>query len=415
MKYLYLTIFFLIVLSSVLIFYKQSSIPQGLNHDENELARVAFNLENRPYTPFTPVADGHPTPYFYILLLSFKTFGINKFALRLPSRIFGIISILFFYLISVRLFETDKLRKLTGYFIPILLTFMLLTSRWYLHFIRFSFEMPYLLMCELISLYFAFIYIKKKNVSLLIISSILAGLAFNSYQPGRIFFLIPLAVLIVNKVNWKHIFNFLIIFIICILPMSIYLLQHPANDIRINEQLFLKNSQLSLPKKVDYLTANIASTSLMFFTKGDVNGVHNYTGKPAINPVLGLLCLVGLIISLIQIRKKYNLIFVLYFCVAIFPTILTYPWENPNMLRTYTVLPSLIYFAAQTILLYIQFFTKRFKNHGVLSLCFILLLIGCSSFYEMRTYFVYQPLVFKQSFAKPDYLNIIRQSALKVK
>lgn len=403
-------ILLLLIISSITIFYKYDKIPKGLAHDENELARVAFSLENRPFTPFTTIADGHGTPYFYTLLTSFKIFGVNQLALRLPSKIYGILIVILFYLILNKALE--KITK-NPLLIAFFLSLILLSSRWFIHFVRISLEMPFLLFLELTSFYFAILYLDKKKLILLISSGICAGLAFNSYQPGRIFFLIPLTVLILNKIQWKNIVLFLTAFIVIISPMSFYLFTHPGNDIRIDQQLFLKNSELSLIKKAEFLGRNITSTSLMFFTKGDLNGHHNYPGKPALNPVLSLFFLMGFIITIINCKNIYNMIFLSYFFIALIPTILTYPWENPNMLRTYTVLPAIIYFVGQTIM----FLLLRFKKYKLLNflIALLLLFLSISSFYEMRTYFKYQPLVFKQAFDKPDYLKIIRKDTLKQK
>ncbi len=394
----------LILFATILMFFKFDQIPKGLAHDENELARVAFSLENKPYTAFTPVADGHGTPYFYTLLGSFKIFGINQFALRLPSKIFGIISILLLYFILREVFKKDIL--------AFAFSLLLLTSRWYLHFSRVSFEMPFLLFLELVSAYSAVLFLKTRRYVYLILSGVAAGIAYNSYQPGRIFFLVPLAIFFLTKIPLKRIvLYFLVPFLLCILPMSFYLVQHPANDIRINEQFFLKNTSLSLQEKVQFLGSNIAQTALMFVSVGDMNGQHNYPGKPALNPIFFVFFIIGFIKVCLDFREPFNSFFLLYFFIALLPTILTYPWENPNMLRTYTALPSIIYFTGQGILLAYNVLRAKIKSERLI-IIILAFLVGCSLFYELRTYFLFHSLVFKQAFDIPDYLSIIRQNAL---
>lgn len=416
-----LPVIFLLVVSSFLVFYKYSEIPKGLTHDENELARVAFSLENKPYTPFTTVADGHGTPYFYVLLLSFKTFGVNQFALRFPNRIFSVLNVLLFFLIVLTIYKTNIGKKsplaISYYLLAIGLSLLLLTSRWFLHFSRVSFEMPFLLFTELVSLYFVLVFLTK-NVTrytlhvILILSAIFSGLAFNSYQPGRIFFILPLALLIFKRSSWKKILLFIGAFIIVIIPMSFYLLSHPGNDIRIDQQFFLKNSSLSLEKKAEFLSQNISSTLFMFFTQGDMNGTHNYTGKPALNPILAGFSLIGIFLALKNFRNHYSLMFIIYFLISVVPTILTYPWENPNMLRTYTALPSIVYFCGLTLIAITDLLKKlKFKKLSYLLLITCYLLLFTSVIYELRTYFYYQPLVFKEAFDKPDHLYLIRKNA----
>ncbi|EKE14076.1 MAG: hypothetical protein ACD_12C00683G0001 [uncultured bacterium] len=80
---------------------------------------------------------------------------------------------------------------------------------------------------------------------------------------------------------------------------------------------------------------------------------------------------------------------------------MTYPWENPNMLRTYTVLPSVIYFIGNAIIILLTIVHKLVKNRGIskyliLNTFYLILLVSCV--YELRTYFKYQSVVFNQSF-----------------
>src|SRR3989338_6050181 len=95
----FLPIVLLTIISAFLIFYRFPAIPKYLAYDEVEFTKLALSLDNKPYAPYSQLATGHSTLYFYILLASLKTFGINVFALRFPAAIFGILSVMMFYLI----------------------------------------------------------------------------------------------------------------------------------------------------------------------------------------------------------------------------------------------------------------------------------------------------------------------------
>ena len=171
------------------------------------------------------------------------------------------------------------------------------------------------------------------------------------------------------------------------------------------------NHEVPINEKINGLWSNISSTTLMFFTKGDMNGRHNYPGKPALNPILGILFIIGLIKAMKQWNNNNNKLFIIYFFLSILPALMTYPWENPNMLRTYTCLPSVIFFTGQGIIVLFLFFSHKFKKYTQI-ICFVIIGIICiSSVYEMHTYFIYQPLAFKHSFDQPDYLPIIHKDA----
>jgi len=436
----------LVILSSFLIFYQFTFIPKYLTFDEIEFTKLALSLSGKPYTPYSALATGHSTLYFYTLLFSLKTFGINVFALRLPAAIFGIFSVILFYFVSRLSFRSrlSRERNLEVDFsvasllrndkwFAFLLGFIFLTSRWFLNFSRFAFEPTFLLFLELTSIYFllrsSIILNEVKDLSrmrdnsnklrdssaspqndsfFLILSGLFAGLAFNSYTPGRIFFLLPLFLLTLKTLRTLKLYKlvyFIIPFLIIIAPLTLYL--STTKETRVDQQFFLKNSKMTANEKISGLWYNISSNTLMFFTKGDINGRHNYPGKPALNPVLGILFVAGLIVSIKNIKNFYNQFFLSYFFLSLFPALMTYPWENPNMLRTFTVIPSVVYFVGQGIIVIARSETTKQSlkllrlPRSLWSLAMtvvIVFLILLSSLYELRTYFKYQAKVFQDSF-----------------
>ena len=425
-------IIILALISAFLIFYRFTDIPKYLSFDEVEFTKLALSLDNKPYIPYSQLATGHSTLYFYILLCSLKTFGINTFALRFPAAIFGILSVIIFYFIMQNIYQKNKILN-TKYLI--LNTLILLSSRWFLNFARFSFEATFLLFLELTSIYFLLKFdevLKVKTVFLrqspgapvgvwrskktlsnfyIIVSGIFSGLAFLSYTPGRIFFLLPMGFLILDLYRWgmprlynakmiiKNLLLFLIPLLIITTPLTNYLINN--KDTRIDQQFFLKNNEMPIQEKLNGFWYNVSSTALMFNIKGDVNGRHNYPNKPALNPILGILFIIGLVVSIKNFKNLYNKIFLFYFLISLFPALITYPWENPNMLRTYTVLPSAVYFIGTAIYHLSSIVQRWLLNKGIpryLILNTLYLILIFSSFYELRTYFKYQSIVFNQSF-----------------
>ena len=64
-----------------------------------------------------------------------------------------------------------------------------------------------------------------------------------------------------------------------------------------------------------------------------------------------------------QWNNNNNKLFLLYFLLSIFPALMTYPWENPNMLRTYTSLPAIVYFVGLAILFFINLINNESIMH----------------------------------------------------
>ncbi len=80
------------------------------------------------------------------------------------------------------------------------------------------------------------------------------------------------------------------------------------------------------------------------------------------------------------------------------PTLLTYPHENPNMLRTITVLPSLVYFIGISVREMSRRFASRVPVIGLILVAVILL----SNASDLRTYFIFQKQIFPQAFEVTD-------------
>lgn len=426
-----ITALVLALLSAFVIFYRFTNIPKTLTFDEIEFAKLALSLTKQPYIPYSSLATGHATLYFYILLFSLKLFGITSFGLRLPAALFGVTTVvLSFFVLRKVVQKMDIPHSLFSHiFLPLVGTFIFATTRWYFNFARFGFEATFVLFLELASLLFFLIYSDHRQKKWLVFSGVFAGLAYNSYQPGRIFFIIPLTMLFFFILERKQhrldfsfftkytlitFFSFLVPFVILITPLSLYLSQH--KDVRLNQLMYPVNTEMSIGEKVQFFERNVVSTTLMFSVKGDVNGRHNYPNKAALNPLMSLFFISGFIIAFWNIRNKMNQLFLLYFFVAIVPTLLTYPWENPNMLRTITCIPSIIYFSTYALAKGYLFLERKFRVHHKILVIGIFMYICISALYDIRTYFVFQAPVFNEAFeAKMPLSYYIQYPDAKIK
>ena len=383
--------FLLLLISSILIFFKFNLVPQNISFDEIAFTKLALSLDNSKYIPYSNLATGHSTLYFYIILVSFKIFGVTNFALRFPSAIFGILSILVFFVLL-----KNVLKEGINPYFSFLGAFILTTSRWFINFSRFSFEATFLLLMELLSLLLILFFIKKENNLFLFLSAVFAGLSFLSYTPGRIFFLLPAFLLLIKKTKIKYYFFYFITFIIVSSPLTIYFVKH--SDIRFQEISILSQKN-SIYSKIKMFSENAQKTALMFNFKGDLNGRHNFPGKPSFNPILGTFFVIGLIITTKELFKFPNNLFLFYFILGLVPTFFTLPPDNPNMLRLFTTLPSSIYFVIYGIK---NILTVNHKKY--LPYIFVGLII-MSSILELRTYFKYQSRVFRNSFEVKCQIN----------
>src|SRR3989338_1211490 len=395
----------LVFLSIITIFFQFNKIPVNIDRDEIAFVRLARSLNNKSYRIYTPQETGHSTLYFYLLLTSFKLFGLNLWALRIPAAIFGVLNGLFIYLIFDLVFR-EKIKfkfRMLIFLMPVgfILALIFITLRWQFNFARFAYEATFLLFLELGSIYCLIRALKKQNILFVLICGIFAGLAFNSYTPGRIFFLLPLIILFIDKKTRILIFYYALACLPFIIPLVIALIHNP--EPRVVDELILLDRNLDFIGKSVILLQNITKNIFMIFVIGDMNGRHNYPGKPALNPILSLFLIAGYLFSLKEKKNIYWKMFSIYFLLSLIPTLFTLPKGNPNMLRTYTLIPSIIYFiwiALNKISSSMSFWQVELKTRRVQNLiviCFFLLL-SVSSFYELRTYFKFQKEVTKYSF-----------------
>ncbi|OGK20855.1 hypothetical protein A2866_04990 [Candidatus Roizmanbacteria bacterium RIFCSPHIGHO2_01_FULL_39_8] len=411
MRKIFIELFLLLILSSLIIFFQFNEIPKKLSWDEVEFSRLALSLENKPYLPYSRLATGHSTLYFYAILASFQIFGVTNFALRFPAALFGIMNVLIFYTITKRVFSQVNYFKKAFFFkkipiigesvssfIPFSLSLIFISSRWYFNFARFSFEATFLLFLELMAILFLIVWFKKQRLLYLIFVSFFSGLAFLSYTPGRIFFLVPLVFIILysyRNLLLKNVFVFFLLFLVTASPLVFYLSTN--KDTRIEEQLFLVDKKLNVQNKIDYFVVNSIKISGMFNLYGDLNGRHNYPGKPILNPIIGAFFLLGILVAFLNVRKSFNQLFLLYFIVSITPALFTYPAENPNSLRTFTAIIPTVFFVGNGVAYLLQLEAKsKILFIGLTS--FLITFFALAMVYDLRTYFLYQKEVFKKAF-----------------
>jgi len=368
----------LVLIAAVVIFWQFPQIPQKLTFDELEFSRLALNLQKHP-TVFSPEATGHATPYFFLILASFKIFGVNSFALRLPAALFAMGCTWLTYALFIKFFQKKEVAFLGG------VTFI--TLHWFFNFGRFAFEGSYLLFWELLALYSIRLFLDERKGWYFNLGLFATVLTFYSYLPGRIFFVLPTVMLFMDAVkrkNYRSFAEFTSSFVFWILPL---LLTTFKGEERINSLSFL-SADLPFVTKIGMFVENVWKNIYMLFGAGDLNGRHNYPGKSALNPLLVSLLLLGLL----NIRKNKNsTLMFLFWILAMIPSLFTYPSENPHFLRTLSTTAPIVFFITNGIqLLWKQ--KLNFVKGG------LVLLLTLSMFYELRTYYHYQVPVFRKAF-----------------
>ncbi len=317
-KYLPLIIIVLIlVLATFLRLYQLDVAPPGVWYDEayNGLDAIKA-FENNAYKIFYPENYGREGLYINALAVSFKLFGVNSFALRFPSALFGILTVLGFYFLLIKL----KLTKTT----TMLGVFILTTSFYHLNFSRIAFRaimVPFLLTWSFYFFFKGFYLVKEHTANKVgLLKKVFSNALFNFFMAGAltgiglhtyiayrvvplIFVIILFIFLLIYKKfltnYWKAILIFLIGAVITAGPILFYFQQNPTAFTGRTDAVSIFNSpDMTVSAAfIKSLTLHLQS----FFFIGDGNQRHNHNSLPILPSVWALFFAIGFFISLKEI------------------------------------------------------------------------------------------------------------------
>src|SRR3989338_5274337 len=135
--------FFLILIltvAAILRFYQLGANTPSLDWDEVAHGYNAYSIlktarDEYGYKfplSFRSFDDYKPPIYTYLVVPSVAIFGLNDFAVRFPSALLGVLTVIFTYLMVLKLFKNKNIALLSSLFLAI--------SPWHLQFSRVAFE-----------------------------------------------------------------------------------------------------------------------------------------------------------------------------------------------------------------------------------------------------------------------------------
>ncbi|MBI3576798.1 hypothetical protein HY086_02030 [Candidatus Gottesmanbacteria bacterium] len=218
---------FVITIAAVLRLWQLGQVPPSLDWDEAALGYNAYSVlktgRDEYGTAFPLVLrsydDYKPPLYMYLTIPSVGLFGLEPWAVRLPSAVLGILAVIGTYFLVVQLLKSqitmtnDQQGKkiFIGYWIleignsksiALLSAMLLALSPWHIQFSRIAFEANSGLT---LNIWAAFAFLKGLHSrAWLCLSAFLFGLGLYAYHSERIF--VPLLVLILATVFRKELF-----------------------------------------------------------------------------------------------------------------------------------------------------------------------------------------------------------------
>lgn len=382
----------ILALAAFFRFYDLTAVPPGLYPDVaingNDALQAlktgdpvkfltSFGTTGQGFKWFYPENNGREGLFINLIALSFWLFGVSVWAIKIVPAFFGLLTVLGIYFLTKQLFSYLNARHAET--VALLASFFISVSFWHVNFSRLGFRaimVPFFLVW---SFYFLF-----KGLALAKIHSswtfacfplagLFFGLGFHTYIAFRVAPLILLIPIIFSLIGYwpklKHFWQskisfwhfvkesyfhdiwwlwdiFFLAIILAALPMAVYFFQHPGDFMGRTGQVSIFVSD----NPVKTLLTGAAQSLGMFNVRGDCNWRHNYACQPELFWPIGVLFLIGFILSLIKIFRpssykanhtaalEVHWTLLIWFGVMLLPEIMTNE-GLPHSLRSIGAIP----------------------------------------------------------------------------
>ncbi|MDP3974458.1 MAG: glycosyltransferase family 39 protein [bacterium] len=383
-------IFIILTLGFILRFYHLTTVPAGFFCDEATIGYNAYKImttgrdESGVLLPiFFKSLVFAPPITIYSTIPFVALFGMNEFAVRFQAVLFGIITILFIYLIGKEIISKNC--GLWSAFIAAILP-------WLIHYNRVGFDYSSYIAALSGSIFFL---IKAtSNKRFIILFFIFLGLTFYSYQPAKLFvpFLLLIGIVIYGKrllLYPKYVFIGCVLFFLISLPMFLHILSGEG-FIRLN-QISIFSVNLTIKEKINKFASNYfyQFSPTFLLSKGDANNNRSLSG--GLIPILPI-TFPFLIFGLIELLKKikHNYSQLLLFLVITYPVAGAITMDGPFSGRSFIGAFLIALITGIGISSLIKIFSKK-TDRIIVSLVFIVFFIVNLLFF-IRFYFIEYPL-----------------------
>lgn len=362
-KYLLILI---ITIAAILRFYKLGDVPYSLYWDEASLGYNAYSILKTardehgkflPITNFAAFGDYKPPGYIYAAVPSVALFGTSEFAVRFPSALFGVLTVILAYFLAKKLFEFEVVALLTSLLLAI--------SPWHLQLSRGAFEGNMALFFSTLGIYF-FIKFARDNPLFTYASAASFLLALYTFTGQRLFVPPILLVLFIQFrkeifTNIKHLVIAGVAASFLFWPLFVFATQTIEGRLRFNEVSIFKDLEPidrsnRYRERDDYqpISAIIHNRRFLYareylihyfdafnpsflFTKGDVNPRFSTQEVGQLYLVEFAAILAG-IYFLFKTKQKYTFLILAWLLVS--PLGPATARETPHALRMIHILPT---------------------------------------------------------------------------
>lgn len=329
-------ILLLLLLALGLRVWQLDAVPPGLHYDEafnGTQAREVLRGIQRPI--FFIENYGEEPLHLYAEALLFALVGERAWAIRLTSAFMGVLLVAALYACARVFFPAARAA-------PLVAAFMGATLYWAINFSRIGIEtnsLPFLLTLSAAALGKAY---RSATRASMIGAGLLLGGTLYTYLASRLW---PVAVflwfiylglfhrraIVARFPRWA---TLTIVALLVAAPLGLFFAKNPVAFAGRSGQVLT----------LETLGTNALQTAGMFLVTGDMDPRDNLPGRPALDPLLFILFVTGLIVALARWRSPLYALLVIWLIVMCLPSALTE--FAPNLRRAIGAMPAAILLCA---------------------------------------------------------------------
>ena len=331
----------ILLLALAIRLYNLDGFPPGLWFDEaDNVDRARFIAENPGQTPLYVPSNNLPS--FFLLPIAFvvKFAGVSITTARLVAVAFGVAGVAAIFLL---------VRHMSGTAMGLVAAFLTAVMRWDIVWSRIGMHGITAPFFAALTAWLTFRALDRGRSTDFALAGAILGLGMWFYSAFRLFpFVIAfvlLHALLAGRLDRRRLLANIAVMAFASLFVALPIVQFAAI---YPEEFFERTRSTAIFAHVEdgdgagALLENFRKHLGMFHFEGDPNGRHNIPGASMLDPLSGLLMLVGLAVALSRWRNVAYLVLPVWILVMIMPGALTIPWEAPQSLRTITVIPAVI-------------------------------------------------------------------------
>jgi hypothetical protein len=395
----YILLACILLLALALRLYQLDVLPFGVWYDEAANAMNARYLWDDANAQVI-FRDNMTYYHLWIHQIALALFGeASVIGLRLPSVLFGLGSVYLAFLVGRDLFDDA---------FGLGMAFFLAVPFWTINFSRIGMTGMDAVFVSLLTSYYLLRTLEYGSWRYVFCLGLSIGFGLWLYAAFR-FVCLALFIAALTRIRFYQIYwlsrGLLIAMIVVLVtsPILAFVITQPDAYFHRTRQISIFEAEHRRDDSVtEILSRNLKTYALMFNVRGDGNARHNIPNEPMLDPIMGFLFIIGLVLG---VFRRHSILFYLLLIFALLTGSLTIPSEAPNALRAIVAVIPAAYFCTFALRM-LRFIPVEWLRVG--SIVVICYLVGVLNSFKYFETFAHNP----ESFLAFSSLETVRGRAI---